>query len=202
MDDIYVEYRSRELFPFLQNRVFNRSRADFERYRRWIGLAESDVNDPLVELAASGGPRATDPFQLYRVPEPDDGRYIMPFFVHGVSHTAGFAEPIRRIEDGERLFLQLDIQNPHDDEAISLRTSDPKLLLGHVLRILTTDFKRLVELNGADAVGVYLSAVNNDGPTSVRYRCYLETHWPTNFRPFQDPEFETIPSRATLGVVA
>lgn len=202
MEEPGVEYRSHSLFPFLQNRIYNRSRSDLESYRRWIGLEAHELEDPLIELAASGGPRATDSYQLFRVPEPNHGKYWMRFFAHRLRYTAGSETPVRRFDAGEPIYLQVDIQNPKDPDAISLRTGDPKLLIGYVPRFLAPDVRALIGANGAHAITVILLAHNADAPATVRYRCGLETQWPTGFRPFQGEQFEPIETRTTMGVVA
>lgn len=68
MEDVHVEYRSRTLFPFFQNRVYNKKRADWNQYREWLGLSADQMKDPLLELSASGGIRATDSYHLTIAP--------------------------------------------------------------------------------------------------------------------------------------
>jgi hypothetical protein len=136
MEDIHVEYRSRTLFPFFRNRLYNRKRADIDRYCQWLGLSRDDIEDPLVELAASGGTRATDDYQVLRIPEPMAGQYRSSFFVHGVRYAlhSSHGEAAGPGHNpgpsaGDRLYLQLDIQNPADPKpCLCVRTTQSVFL--------------------------------------------------------------------------
>jgi hypothetical protein len=207
MDDVHVEYRSRTLFPFFQNRLYNRKRTDRDRYREWLGLTREDMDDPLVELAASGAGRATDGYQVLKVPEPVNGSYVSRFFVHGTRYVLSpndVSEHDRfpELKNGERLFLQLDIQNVADPGAMSLRTETPKRLIGFVPRLMDADLQRLINTNGPDRVVVTLAAVLEDAPLNLRYRCHIESPWPERFVPYSQPEFQPIRQSTTIAFVA
>ena len=193
MTDLDREYRSFELFSFLQNRLFNKSRADLPRYLERIGLERDSANDPLQELAASGGPRATDPFQLILVPENTDGRYRLPFFVHGMRHTAeSQLERAAELSAGERLFIQRDVQNRDDNRAYSLRTAEPQALVGYLPRIISDDLEQLLNANGFGKVTVSVLSNIRDAPPRMRLRCSLESPWPAGFKPFATEPFQAL----------
>lgn len=207
MENVHVEYRSRTLFPFFQNRLYNRKRADWDRYRSWLGLTSEDMNDPMVELAASGGIRATDPYQLLRVPERCDGQYSTQFFVHGSRYAYPLPDADNEDEQavmqrGDRLLLQFDIQNPVDPSAISLRTDTQKRIVGFLPRLIDRDVQRLVEENGPETVRVTLNEISEDAPHNLRYRCTLSAPWPADFVPFSDPEYLPIDTTDAVAFVA
>lgn len=207
MDDVHVEYRSRTLFPFFQNRLYNRKRTDRDRYREWLGLTREEMNDPLAELAASGAGRATDGYQMLTVPEPVNGSYVSRFFVNGARYVftpndipehGGFPN----LRNGDRLFLQLDIQNVADPGAMSLRTETPKRLIGFVPRLMEADLQRLMDTNGPDRVVCTLAAVLEDAPLNLRYRCHVKSPWPEQFIPYSEPEFQPISRSTAIAFVA
>ena len=193
MTDLDREYRSSELFPFLQNRLFNKSRADLSRYLERIGLERDAADDPLQELAASGGPRATDPFQLIQVPENADGRYRLPFFVHGMRYTAeSQLGRVAYLSAGERLYIQRDVQNRDDNRAYSLRTAEPQALVGYLPRIISDDLEQLLNANGFANVTVSVLRNLHDAPPQMRLRCSLEAPWPAGFKPFATEPFQAL----------
>ena len=202
LEDVDIEYRSNDIFPFLRNRIYNKRRGDVRRYLDWIGLDSELSDDPLAELAASGGPRATDSYELHPVPEPVAGQYLVSFFVHGPRYTGVVHGTEVEPQTGSRLYLQLDIQNEADPEAISLRFDDPKVLLGYLPRMLGGDIHRLLASNGQDGVRAYLAARNDDAPLRMRYRCRIECAWPEGFRPFDAPEFRPLARVRSAAVVA
>jgi hypothetical protein len=207
MEDIHAEYRSRTLFPFFRNRLYNRKRADIDRYCQWLGLRRDDIEDPLVELSASGGTRATDDYQLLRIPEPTAGQYRASFFVHGVRYAlhsphGEAAGDNPGLSAGDRLYLQLDIQNPADPEAVSVRTDNPKRILGFVPRLMDRDLQRLIHENGPSQVLVTLAEVFSDAPLNIRYRCQIDAPWPKGFVPYADPEFQPLGAAEKVAFVA
>ena len=204
MDNPEVEYRSHELFPFLKNRVYNRKRSDYERYRQWLGLDPQQMRDPLVELAVSGGVRATDPYQLFPVPEPREGRYESTFFIHGTRYVAKEVANGNSLREGNRLLLQLDIQNSVDPRAISLRTEsdDHKAIVGYIPWLMHDDVRILLDRCGVHNVKVYVSAVSSDAPHMLKYRCILTAPWPAGFTPYSGPDFQPLAGERQVAIVA
>jgi len=60
--DLHRLYRSTEQFPFFENRLMSRGRADYSAYLGSLGLAHNA--DPFEVLARSGGRRATDTVEV------------------------------------------------------------------------------------------------------------------------------------------
>lgn len=207
MENVHVQYRSRTLFPFFQNRLYNRKRTDWDRYRDWLGLSPDEIADPLLELSASGGIRATDPYQLLKVPERLDGQYSAQFFVHGTRHAYPFhnadnADGPGDVQRGERLLLQFDVQNPVDSSTISLRTDTHKRIVGFLPRLIDRDVQRLIAENGTEKVTVTLNEISEDAPLNLKYRCTLSAPWSAKFIPFSDPEFRPIDTTDAVAFVA
>ena len=69
------DYESSELFPLFQNRVMNRARPDFADYLSHLDLDEGA--DPIEILAANGGFRVTDAYEVFPKLEKDnDGSFV------------------------------------------------------------------------------------------------------------------------------
>jgi hypothetical protein len=192
-------YRSETLFPVFANREMNPSRPEFHSYISWLALPSTET-DPLVLLARSGGRRETDVFEVFATPEPtEDGRYRMPFFVHGLRHRL---EPARALAEqlapGERLELRLDPENPADAEALAVFARGTHI--GFAPRYLRRDLRAL-DLANPGLGSLTVTRVNLP-PTPMQFRVLAtyEAAWPEGFRPFAEPEFE--PLRPDLAAVA
>lgn len=174
--DLFRTYRSPELFPLFQNRVMRPSRPDYGDFMRLLALPESE-RDPMVILAKGGGGRITDTLEVFPCPEPDlndpNGRYRIHFFVHGLRHMG---EPnIRRAEElqtSEPLLLVHDLQNPYDEHALGLRTTQAQpgdmFFQGFLPRYLAEEFGRIL-CHDRYAVRVEVERVNGH-PQPLQYR--------------------------------
>lgn len=195
MTDFSGIYRSAELFPLFKNRTMPRSRPEYANYVRWL-TGGVDEMSPLEELAYSGGARATDSIQLYPVPRCTDGQYRMSFFLHGVRHLpATSKEAMEEKTAGTRLYLMKDFQNPQDSDALALRMEDPIAVVGYCPRFLCPDF--ITVTNSDPEAVISLVQLNTDAPLQFRYRCELTGRWPTDFRPFNSPDFQVVEPAAT-----
>jgi hypothetical protein len=192
-------YRSQTLFPVFANREMNPSRPEFRSYISWLALPSTET-DPLVLLARSGGRRETDVFEVFARPEPtEDGRYRMPFFVHGLRHRPEAAQAlVEQLAPGEALELRLDPLNPADAEALAVFARDTHI--GFAPRYLRRDLRAL-DLANQGPGSLTVSRVNL-APTPMQFRVLAtyEAPWPAGFRPFAGPEFE--PLRPDLAAVA
>lgn len=196
-------YLSQNLFPLFANRVLSDKRPEFQLYARWVGYDKAADADPLMLMAQLGGVKATDSLQVYAVPERNYlGEYRSLFFCHGVSHMSHDAQArTLSLRQGEQLFPMLDIQNPHDGEAIALRTSDPACLVGYSPRHLTKDLKRLAN-SFQTAPRITVSQVNRDAPAQFRVLCEAVAPWPTGFQPCSGDEYKTVVDYSPAQVVA
>lgn len=189
MEDFEQSYESEELFPLFQNRLLPKSRPEYASYLDWLNLSEKECS-PLDELARSGGVRVTDNMQLFPVPENINGKYEVNFFSHGIRHLApNYIDRIGHLTQGSKLHIMADLQNNRDHFALALRTDDPPELVGYVPRFFARDFNRLLNTNGAENVHVFVEKINLNAPLQFRLFCQIKTFWPTNFKPFNDKEF-------------
>lgn len=193
MRDLHSTYKSEVLFPIFANRVLAKNRPEYQEYLKWLGLSEHQY-DALEELARTGGLRATDSLELFPCPEPTEGRkYEVYFFCRGLRHL--HTENQKRalqLESGERLYLMQDLQNPHDNMALLMRTDDPITLVGYAPRYYSAEFTQLINSVGCDLVNVSVEQVNSDAPEQYRVLCKLSSPWPMNFSPCTREEFEVL----------
>ena len=193
MNSIDEIYTSKEIFPIFKNRLFQKNRPEYSKYIEWLGFNKDKELSPLEELARTNGIRATDSLQLFEIPKSKNGKYIVYFYSHGISHLAkSYKKRIATLEQGERLFLLKDIQNSFDKKALLLRTNDPTELVGYTPRFYTEDFNKLLSINGEESLIVQVERVNSEAPTQLQLLCKLETKWPKNFKPFDTDESKLI----------
>ncbi len=193
LTDLNAEYVSDTLFPLFANRVLAKVRPEYRRYMQWLGLNQED-HDAIDELGRTGGVRATDGLELIPCPEPtDDQRYEILFFARGWRHLPPECRgSIEQLQAGQRLFLMQDVQNDRDTMALMMRTGEPIRLVGYVPRYYANDVVRLLDSTDAQALQVYVDAVNRDAPMQYRLRCRLTAPWPGGFVACEAPEFQPL----------
>jgi hypothetical protein len=176
--DVAATYRSHELFALFSNRLLPRSRPDYREFIEWLHIPESEV-EPFVILARSGGRRATDTFEVFPEPQVDEeGFATLHFFVHGIRHSAeGAVQRAESLTRGERLLLMHDLQNPHDPNAVALRTgaSSPRDLhmLGFCPRYISEEVVPLLKKH-PERVLVEVAHVNPPpAPAQMRVLCSM-----------------------------
>ena len=133
-----VRYTSREIFPFLKNRVLSSNRGDFHQYAERLGFGDGELAHPLHAfdlLSRSNGRRATDRFELFAAPEVTEaGEAQFVFFTRGVRYLP---EEVGRLwESGppeEPLRIMLEPLNEFDEHAVML-ASQQLLPIGFVPR--------------------------------------------------------------------
>ncbi len=193
MQDLHKAYRSEELFPIFKNRILARSRSEYQDYLKWLGLSQARY-DELEELARTGGLRATDSLELFPCPEPTKRKnYEVYFFSRGLRHLHKENQlRSRELKRGEQLYLMQDLQNPHDDMALLMRTGDPVTLVGYAPRYYSAEFTSLIRANGPSKVKVAVERMNVDAPEQYRVLCKLTSPWPANFSPCANKQFEVL----------
>lgn len=187
MDDTTLTYESQgEPLPIFKNRLLTKSRPEYKKYLQWLGISDEKLS-PIDELALSGGIRATDDYQLFPVPTNENGKYCLKFFAHGIRHLpSNYIERVKRLKQGDRLYLMADYQNEIDPNAITLRTEDPPELAGYVPSFFTNDISKLLKQNGSTNVIVSVVQVNLNAPSQFRLQCELETEWKNGFKALSD----------------
>ena len=190
--DLEQIYESDEFFPLFANRLLPRSTAEYADFVKWLDLPQHQ-DDPIALLARSGGRQATDTFEVFPSPEPDEsGQYHIHFFAHGLRHLPGAAiERIHRLQPDQPLMLIHDFQNPADSRALMLRTEDcynigycPRYLLDDLFKLITRD---------PHLLHVAVERVNlPPAPLQLRLLCNLTARWPDGFEPFADEMYQPL----------
>ena len=137
--DVGRTYSSASLFPLFSQRVMDPRRPDRQQWLQWLGL-DGDP-DVFEVLAHSGGRRVSDSIELIRIPEPDgDGRFVLPFLVHGVRHLrtndTDLEERLQGLQPGDPLGLLPHEDNPYNPRALFV--TNPDRPLGYVPEPLLT----------------------------------------------------------------
>ncbi|MGB3493209.1 MAG: HIRAN domain-containing protein [Elainellaceae cyanobacterium] len=195
-------YQSQELFPLFANRLMRRSRPDFGNYIEWLNVPHQ-ADDPIAILARSGGRKATDTFEVFPTPEPDEnGLYHVHFFSHGLRYLPACSnERIVKLRAGEELYVMHDLQNPYDPNALLLRTEDC-YTIGYLPRYLVHDACKLLDQDSQD-LHVHVERINH-APTPLRFRllCNMTTQWAKGFQPFSGDEYQPITEKPVLSTGA
>lgn len=205
--DLEKVYESDEFFPLFSDRLLSRSQPDFNDFVQWLNLPQHK-DDPIALLARSGGRRATDTFEVFPAPEPDEnGQYHIHFFAHGLRHfPVESINRIKRLRSGERLLPALDFQNPVDPHALLLRTHDSnelftgdRYLVGYCPRYLLDDAHILQRFRH---LHVTVERVNpSPAPLQFLLLCNLTAQWPSGFRPFSSQMYQLIGTDVVLANV-
>lgn len=194
------EYTSVELFPLFSNRLMRSSRPDYKEYVKWLHIP-SHQDDPIAILSRSGGRKATDTFEIFPCPEPDEnGRYHIHFFSHGLRHLPKCSvDRISELQPNEQLYLANEFQNPHDSRALLLCTKDHHIL-GYCPRYLVADALKILR-EKPEIVDVHVERVNL-APTPLQFRllCNMTAELPQEFRLFSGREYEPIAPENQLQV--
>jgi hypothetical protein len=194
--ELHTVYVSETLFPLFANRILPQSRPEYRDYLEWLSVPESE-HDPAVILARSGGQRVTDTLEVFPCPEETGtGEYQVHFLVHGLRHMPeASADRALSLKPGEKLLVMRDIQNPHDPDAIALRTAETfdrdMHLIGYCPRYLRADIIRLLDSGSSPTITV--ERVNcPPAPLQFRVLCKTIMTWSYGLKPFSAPEYESI----------
>jgi HIRAN domain len=185
-------YQSEELFPLFANRVMRPSRPDYKDYLEYLNIPQHS-DDPMAILSRSGGKKATDHFEVFPCPEPDEnGLYHIHFFLHGLRHRSSAAiERVDILKAHEQLYIMHDVQNPHDPQALALRTDDCHLI-GYCPRYLAQDIHELLKQD-SKLINVHVERVNPvPAPIQLRLLCSITAEWPSDFHPFSSNEYQPL----------
>lgn len=182
-------YESSELFPLFQNRIISPKRPDFVEYLRALDLGEDA--DPIEILAANGGRRVTDTFEVFpKLTKDTDGSFVCRFFLHGWRHVSDPAqERLNSLGRGEKLYVALELTNPLTEMAVQIQTTDYQMI-GWAPRYLVNDLTAAM----AESPGKYEAHVVRVNPQPapsrqrvlVEMRSYWDQHEPMSGEDF-DP---------------
>ena len=184
------DYHSEELFPLFQNRVMSPSRPDFLTYLDTLGY-EGDA-EPVEILAVNGGLRRTDNFEVFpKLVKQSDGGFTCRFLLHGSRHVNSAAQNrLRSLDEGEQLFIALELTNPVTQLAVQVQTSD-KYILGWAPHYLVNDLVAAM----ADSPGEYeAKAIRIHGDAhSPRPTLLVElsSYW-NKYEPMTSPDYQPL----------
>jgi HIRAN domain len=185
-------YESKSLFPVFHNRLMVQGRPDYPRYLQWLGLNAAQGGS-LAELAASGGQRFGDFFEIFSVPEiPENDRYQAVFFLHGLRHQSDEVQNrITKLHVGDPLRLEPENNNSYDPCAHLIKFGNDKI--GYVPRYLSCDIAALnTNASGGLTASLTIEAINEEAPLSHKILCRFSAPWPVNFAPLSGPDFQSI----------
>lgn len=191
-------YTSAELFPLFSNRLMSRGRKNFSDYLRALHLISS--NEFLPELARSGGVRTTDRFRVFEMPVKKRGRFTLTFFAVGLTRSpvAQNLEELRpQLQEGKRLLLTPQVQNPHDSKAVMLHTENNDQV-GWLPRYFASELQPLLldDPRSLDCRVLRFNYPLSDyAPDILLVR--LQGKWPAGWMPFQKDEFELLSTART-----
>ncbi len=164
----------------------------YTNYIEWLNIPESE-NDPIAILVRSRGQKATDKFEMFSYPEPDqNGLYHLHFFAKRIRYSP--KSPIKRVDslpENEPLHLVHDAQNSYDPFTLLLQTED-QYDVGYCPRYLARDIYHLMQEN-AQKIHVRVARVNLN-PTLIQLRllCHLTAECPPEFRPFSNDDYQPL----------
>lgn len=192
--DLHEIYESTELFPMFANRVMPSSRPEYKQTIEWLALPENSL-DPLAFIARSGGTKVNDRFEMFCYPELAANKtYLLHFFAHGLRHLPDCSiERISALENGERLYLAQDFQNPHDENALELNTRNHHIV-GYCPRYFLDDINEVI--NQKQYCEVRVERVNDSSsPLQFRLLCRMTFSASGNQKPFERGNYEPIVSK-------
>lgn len=173
--DLHEDYQSPELFALFKNRVIATGRADRKSYLDNLALSEDA--DPVEILSVNGGRRLTDFYEVFpKIEKESDGSFTCRFFLHGWRHVSSHAqERIENLEQGEELYVTLELTNPMAGLALQIQTKDYQMI-GWAPRYLVGDLAgAMVDSPNYSACVVQV----NPQPAPSRQRVLVEMcgHW-------------------------
>lgn len=159
------EYTYAHLPAFFQNRVMNRSRGSASSYLKHLGVGK---DDPIEEIARTGGSRVTDPFYLVDPFDMKDGHCQGHFMVSGLRRKGGLAL-LSGLQPGDELCIRDEPANPYNGRALLLTWHEKEL--GWIPNWLVDEVHRLRERGH---VRIYVDRINKDAPSYMALLCRLD----------------------------
>ncbi len=188
--DLHGDYQSRDLFYLFQNRIMSPKRPDFRGYLETLDL-QGDA-DPMEILAANGGERITDRYEVFPKPcRQRDGAFAYRFFLHGWRYTSAPAqERLERLEPGENLIVSLELNNPVTQRGVQIQTADYQMI-GWTPHYLVADICKGMSA----AAGKYTAQVvrlnPQPAPSKQRLLVELRIYWRRR-EPMRGKEFQPL----------
>lgn len=190
LPDLDKVYQMEDLFPIFKNRLLSKRRPEYKKWLSWGGFDDVDTPDAIAVLGTLGSRRTADSLELFTGPlqQPNWDCYAQ-FFLHGVRHHVT-AEVLEALQEGEKLIVRNENDNPYDHLAVAVDNSERRHL-GYVPRFLTTDI-RFLSKNCPDQLEVTVKRANIGAPSHYQILCQLHSSWPAKFLPCTGGDFERI----------
>jgi hypothetical protein len=164
------------------------SRPDYPSLVEALNLSVD--TSPVEILARTGGPRATDTFQIAAEPAISRDVATSLFLASGVRHIDGAEERIRQLRPGDALTVRPEPANPVNPLALLL-DSAPNEPVGWIPDWMVDYVQDLLHLAADPRVSVV--RVNpTDRPAHLRLLCKLDVRLPTGYRPFVGADFDVL----------
>lgn len=185
------KYESPNLFPIFQNRIMSPRRADFPEYLRALNIPNTAT--PIDVLAANGGRRATDNFEVFpKIDKQEDGGFTCRFFLRGWRHiNKESQEHILKLECGESVYMTLELTNPATRLAVQIQTIDYHMI-GWAPRYLVHDISAAM----LESLGEYKAWVVQVNPMHVpsnkRVLIEMQGRWDNDHGPMSGPDFQPL----------
>lgn len=183
MDDLSRVYVSNEIFPLFKNRLLSPKRPEYSKFIDWLQLPTDQVT-PINILGRSGAARITDQLQMFKKIKLDnERRFEHKFFAHGIGWLNQSAQDrVNSLNSGEKLYLCIDCQNEHDDNAIVIRTKEPHEIVGFCPRYIS---KYLIPLlmNDSDSIEITVDKITNSAPLNYKLLCTIHGYADEKFGP-------------------
>jgi len=170
--DLDRTYVSTGLPAFFVNRLMSRKRDSFPEYLHALGIDSPDLDTPMELLARTGGPRATDTFHLVDdLVSNTDGVVTSRFLASGVRHLDADGSRVACVEEGQRLQLRAEPDNPVNERAqlICAGSGEP---VGYVPDWLLADLEELQAR--ASELQIFAERVTPDAQPHLRLLCRIE----------------------------
>ena len=185
------DYRTSRLFPLFRNRVINPGRPDLKEYLRNLDLGHEA--DPIEILAANGGYRATDAYEVFpKIEREDDGSFSCRFFLHGWRHVNSAAqERLARLTPGEGLYVTLELTNPVTRFAVQIQTED-YFMIGWAPRYLAADLAMALVAGVPDHYSARVVRINpQPAPSKQRVLIEMQGRW-NGYEPMNGSDYQPV----------
>ena len=184
------DYRSAELFPLFKKRMMAPGRPDFAEHLATLDLrAEAD---PVEILAADGGHRVTDTFEVFpKIEKGADGGFRCRFFLHGWRYANPAAQKrLDQLTPYQGLHVSLELTNLAAPLAVQIQTQDYHVI-GWAPRYLVKDLM-MAMAEGPGTCSAQVVRLNPmQAPSRQRLLIELTGNWGSH-EPMTDHDFEPL----------
>lgn len=184
------DYWAPELFPLFKNRIMSPSRPDFQEYLQVLGL-EANA-EPIEILAANGGRRLTDAYEVFpKLVKQEDGSFVSRFFLHGNKYVSDAGrQRLNSLRVDEELYVAVELTNPSTELAVLVLTTDYQVL-GWAPHYLVDDLTMAMAETGGKCSAKVVRVNPQPLPSRQRLLVELRCHW-TDHEPRSGPDYQPL----------